>query len=36
MLSVITVPTEIDDGIATDSAAASTAHHGETSRRARR
>ena len=36
MLSVITVATEIDDGIATVSPAASTAHHDETSLRARR
>ncbi len=36
MLSVITVATEIDDGIAIASAAASTAHHDETSLRARR
>ena len=35
-LSVITVTTEMDEGIATASAAATTAHHGETSRRARR
>ena len=34
--SVITVPTEIADGIATDSPAAATAHQAETSRRARR
>ena len=34
--SVITVPTEIADGIATDSPAATTAHQAETSRRARR
>ena len=35
-LSVITVPTEMDEGIATDRAAASTAHQAETRRRARR
>ena len=34
--SVITVPTEIADGIAMDSPAATTAHQAETSRRARR
>ena len=32
MLSVITVPTEIEDGIATESPAASTAHHSDRSR----
>ena len=36
MLSVITVATEIDDGIATASPAARTAHHDETRRRASR
>ncbi len=36
MLSVITVPTEIDDGIARVSPAARTAHHCDTSRRASR
>ena len=36
MLSVITVATEIDDGIATVSPAARTAHHCDTSLRARR
>ena len=35
-LSVITVTTEMDEGIATARAAATTAHHCETSRRARR